>query len=611
MLRLMQIFARCIFNFIATALIYKLTLFQMKGFQPISWICLAILTNQASSAPPRNAVMENAATDLNVDPNNIQDLERLQNGHTDNKQMGSDINAGSNTGLDSEVDGQILVSEKGIEITAKGKTDKVSLQNGNAADVSLAETAPVLSETVQGTVEKELNPILLETGEAVATGITKEGKGTAAASDPNSNKESAFICIEIVAPDAIKAGLMHQAEKASSKSSYDKLGKIGTKVDTLFKKLFQTFVGSKIGPGSIDKLATTVSLDTSFENTHQIEKGNAAKNPFSEQTVIKGGSNIHDAVDMVTDILHDSKQPTKNFKVFTGEEARHRSKEIFANLQNVGDKLGQVFNEFFPGLVNVKISTGPKSKSDFVRNNFLKKDTINNVYIPSDIKKGDMSNTVKDKSIKTFDKVEKGIDSIIGGIKPFINRVLQKGSRRTDFKKQKTTDTLFDSYFHTEMESLGRRISSMIRSMFNKSFMKDKLSFGPSQVVLNAGLPPSKPDKPVFDASNPTSDKIPTKPAMKQESAFTPSADMQTDQLVGGPYFSTRTQGDPTFDPYLGMSEFQRRIQGIYSDLVQTMVGPFIQSFPKTFSDSLRHTGQVMGKSKVDKFTDPLSPTVV
>ena len=587
----------------------------MQGFQPISWICLALLIAQTSSAPPRNEVVEKPSQELNVDPNKIPTSEQLQDIQPANIEPIYDTKAEANAGPELTVDGQTQSVEKAVDVTGKGKADQVLLQNGNVPDSNLAETEPVLSETVQGSVEKE--PILQETGEAVAAVIGTDVKGTASEGVPNAKKESAYICIEIASPDAFKAGLIHGAEKSTSRSNYDNLRKIGSKVDNVFRKLFKSFVHSKAGPGSIDKLATTVSVDTSVENIHQIENGNAAKDPFSQKTDMKEIPVQPNGVDLAPDTIQDSKLPTKqNVKVYTGDEARRRSKKIFENLQNVGDKIGQVFNEFFPGLVNVKISTGPKSdvKPEFKKNNFLRKDKLNNVYIPTDTKNGkdgDMSKIIKDKPIRAFDKVEKGIDSFLGGIKPFVNPFLNKFNRKADQNKEMKSDSFFDANFHKEMERMAQKISRMVENIFSKSFMKDRFFSRPSSISSNIGIPP-KTDKPVKDKIKSTGEKIPVESA--KERGLPPNVDtsMQSDPLAWGPDFSG-SLADPRFEPHFDMSGLQRRFQGIYSDLMRTMIGPVLQSISKSFTDSFSHTGTDIGKSQPtgDKLTDPVGSTVV
>ena len=588
----------------------------MQGFQPISWICLALLIAQTSSAPPRNEVVEKAPTDLNVDPNKGPKPEQLQDIQPANKEPIYDTKAEANTGPELAVDGQTQSVEKGVEITGKGKADQILLQNGNVPDSNLAETEPVPSETVQGSVEKE--PILQETGESISGSIAMDGKGTPLEGVPSQKKESAYICIEIASPDAFKAGLIHGAEKSTSRSNYDNLRKIGSKVDNVFRKLFKSFVHSKVGPGSVDKLATTVSVDTSVENMHQIEKGNAAKDPFSQKTDMKEIPVKPNGVDLALDTIQNRKLPTKqNVKVYTGDEARRRSKKIFENLQNVGDKIGQVFNEFFPGLVNVKISTGPKSdvKPELKKNNFLRKDKLNNVYIPTDNKNGktgDVSKTINDKPIRAFDKVEKGIDSFLGGIKPFVNPFLNRFHKKADQNKQMNSDSFFDANFHKEMERMAQKISRMVENIFSKSFMKDRFFSGPSSLDSNIGIPP-KTDKPLKDKIKTTGDKIPVESA--KERGLPPNVDtsMQSDPLAWGPDFSGGSLADPRFEPHFDTRGLQRRFQGIYSDLMRTMIGPVLQSISKSFSDSFSHTGKDIGKSQPqgDKLTDPVGSTVV
>ena len=685
----------------------------MKRLLQMSWICLVLLTAQTNAAPQRNAVTKKLSTDTQNDPNkgadagtnNVQDpstnadiaaesdnvqylnvgneqslnsglntnlipdlnSDYLQNVNTDAHASGTHPKAGANTGPDAAVDRKTFATNPGVEKTGKGKSDKVKLQNGNTADANQAETVPVLSETVSGTVETKPISDVSQTGDGIAvnqdTDITNESKERASVNDPNSNQEAVFICIETMAPDAFKAGIIQQTEKTSSPSGYDKLGKVGSKIDTLFQKLFQTFVHSKTGPGSIGKLETSVSLGTSVENTHQMEKVNVAKDPSFEQTAAidattnkvgqqestKDVSNNLDAANMGSDILHDSKQPkrqTHKTKVFTGEEAKRRSKKMFQHLQKFGDQIGYVFKEFFPGIISVKISAGPKSnvrsgistaknekspaKSELVTNNIhvLGKDKLSNIDTISGNEKGNGPDAVKEKSMKTFDRLEKGIDSIFGGIKPFIDPFMS--GRNTNSGGRRKPDNIFDSRFHMKMDNLGQKISSMFKNIFNKSFMKRKDNLFSEPILKGSSIektlnskakfldanPEKAPiaEKPVVDSSKPAMKKTPSVAAMMPEGAFGPGLDLPQSGI--GPDFNKDMihSVDATHDPYMkSMNEFQRKFQTIYSNLLQTMMGPFLQSVSKSFTDSLSHIGRDMGISRPigDTFTDPLSPLVV
>lgn len=362
------------------------------------------------------------------------------------------------------------------------------------------------------------------------TNITANHANEQKANAPRADQESMFIGIETVEPDALRAGLIQQTEKTSAKHKYDKFGNLENTVHKLIHSIFQTFVHSKTDKGltAIDKFDASVAIETSLGNKHKLEMVNEARDPFADQnrqTNKVNNSAANSYVDQETKITNSAKatdpadigdktqQNLNGFKqrenilsrIIKGPEARSRSKKIFGQIEKIGEQINNVLREFFPGLVNLKVSTGPKSnvaaQQQAVKDAKIltKPEYINTVESqPIDGVNAHPTSSDNMQDLRKFHGVESGIDSIVNRIKQFFpSPSMSKFNMANRGPVESRTGV---NHRENLTGSLGKTVSGIFNNIF-KAVMDSKDSFI-SQPTSNESV--TLTDVPADTYQNPT-----------------------------------------------------------------------------------------------------------
>ena len=449
-----------------------------------------------------------AKPEVIIDPNNVVDVGT---GNMQDTFMG--MVGTPDVGADP-----VLINDV-AQTPGAGQADLVNLGTDNALDANTIVDPPVEGQN---------------SGDVLSVDAPKDGnidvtaaQDAVAGNAPEKGNDAVFICIETRTPDSFKAGMIKQTELASSKPSFGKLGEFGKKMDKLFHQFFQTFVYSETGSGakSIDKLEPFA--DMGLKNKDKIDTVNEARNPFSfikkafntiSKHASKGavtgksgltnkmqdGKNIVDMNDIGTDPAFQGKDAMVNSQnsltnILTGSKARTRSKQMFGQMEHFGEQINNILGEFFPGLINIKVSTGPKSELPMTQKQTRKdvmpvkdKDSqsststqgtgaLTNDVLPADGYKPALE-SAKSKGIGLVDTFESGFDSIFKRMKPYTPDNYLSDTNSPNDPGIKLPIPKVDNFL-----SVGRRMSKVFKNMM-KSFLKDTRKASPKPIADNTGV---------------------------------------------------------------------------------------------------------------------------